>query len=34
VLYTEFNGAPKNYDGFGRSASDNNTLFLFAWLIF
>jgi hypothetical protein len=30
--YQQFNGGNKNYDGFGRSASDNNTLFVFAWL--
>ncbi|GBG14650.1 probable potassium transport system protein kup [Novimethylophilus kurashikiensis] len=29
--YTKFNGAKNNYDGFGRNASDNNTLFAFAW---
>jgi hypothetical protein len=34
TIYTEFNGAARNYDGFGRNAADNNTLFLFAWLIF
>jgi hypothetical protein len=34
TLYTQFNGAAKNYDGFGRNASDNNTLYLFAWLTF
>jgi hypothetical protein len=34
VVYTKFNGGTKNYDGFGRDASDNNTLFLFAWLAF
>ncbi len=34
TIYTEFNGADHNYDGFGRSASDNNTLYLFAWTIF
>ncbi len=32
--YTKFNGAKLNYDGSGRNASDNNTLFLFAWLAF
>lgn len=32
--YTEFNGAHSNYDGFGRNASDNNTLWLFAWTAF
>ena len=30
--YHRFNGGRSNYDGFGRSASANNTLFLFAWL--
>ncbi len=34
TLYTQFNGGTTNYDGFGRDASDNNTLYLFAWLIF
>jgi hypothetical protein len=29
--YDKFNGGDRNYDGFGRSASDNNTLFLYAW---
>jgi hypothetical protein len=29
--YSRFNGADNNYDGFGRSASDNNTLFGFFW---
>jgi len=32
--YTKFNGAKNNYDGLGRNASDNNTLFAFAWLAF
>ena len=31
--YQRFNGGGANYDGFGRSASDNNTLFAFIWLI-
>jgi hypothetical protein len=30
--YQRFNGAGANYDGFGRSASDNDTLFGFFWL--
>lgn len=30
--YLRFNGASSNYNGAGRSASDNNALFLFAWL--
>ncbi len=29
--YTRFNGTGTNYDGFGRAASDNNTLFGFLW---
>jgi hypothetical protein len=32
--YMKFNGASSNYDGAGRSASDNNTLGLFAWFMF
>jgi len=32
TLYTKFDGADKNYDGTGRSASDNNTLRIFTWL--
>ena len=31
--YTKFNGGNSNYDGFGRSASDNNTLFAYLWII-
>jgi hypothetical protein len=34
VIYSQFNGAAHNYDGFGRSASDNNTLYLLTWLAF
>ena len=34
TLYTKFNGASVNYDGYGRGAADNNTLFLYAWTIF
>ena len=34
VAYLNFNGARTNYDGFGRTASDNNTLFAYAWLAF
>lgn len=34
IAYTKFNGARSNYDGFGRSASANNTLFLNAWVAF
>jgi hypothetical protein len=32
--YNLFNGAKTNYDGFGRNASDNNTLFVYAWAAF
>jgi hypothetical protein len=31
TIYDKFNGAAHDYDGFGRNASDNNTLFLFLW---
>jgi len=34
TAYARFNGGTANYDGFGRSASGNNSLFLFAWLAF
>jgi len=29
--YDKFNGASRNYDGAGRNASDNNTLFFYVW---
>jgi hypothetical protein len=32
--YTRFNGAATNYDGAGREASDNNTVYLLARFIF
>ena len=32
--YLEFNGGTTNYDGFGRNASDNDTLLLFTWWAF
>ncbi|MCW3474562.1 hypothetical protein [Limobrevibacterium gyesilva] len=34
IVYTQFNGAGNNYDGFGRNAAGNNTLYAFAWLAF
>lgn len=34
TAYSKFNGASNNYDGFGRNAKDNNTLFLYAWFAF
>ena len=33
TAYTKFNGAGANYSGSGRSASDNNTLYVYAWLL-
>ena len=33
IIYDRFNGAHSNYDGFGRNASDNNTLYLSVWLL-
>lgn len=32
--YTKFNGGKNNYDGLGRDAKDNNTLFAFIWAAF
>src|SRR5438552_387639 len=32
--YRTFNGASTNYDGFGRNARDNDTLYLVGWLMF
>lgn len=29
--YSKFNGATSNYDGLGRDAKDNNTLFFYVW---
>jgi hypothetical protein len=34
TLYSKFNGSSSNYDGTGRNASDNNTLYIFAWIAF
>lgn len=34
VIYDRFNGSRSNYDGTGRNASDNNTLYLQAWIAF
>ncbi len=34
TFYGKYNGSSKNYDGTGRSASDNNTLFLYVWTAF
>ena len=32
TIYDKFNGATHDYDGFGRSAHDNNMLFAFLWM--
>ncbi len=34
ILYSKFDGAKTNYDGAGRNAADNNTLYLMTWLVF
>ncbi len=34
VLYDKFNGGRSNYDGSGRDASDNNTIYAALWLMF
>ena len=33
TAYTRFNGANTNYDGFGRDARDNNSVFLLVWFL-
>jgi hypothetical protein len=34
TVYTKVNGSRSSYDGFGRDASDNNTLYFLLWLMF
>jgi len=34
TLFNKLDGSSSNYDGSGRSASDNNTLYMFAWFLF
>ena len=34
IWYEKFNGASRGYNGSGRNASDNNTLYLFFWVAF
>jgi hypothetical protein len=34
VIYDRFNGSRRNFDGAGRNARDNNTLYLEAWFAF
>ena len=31
TMFNKFNGGSNNYDGFGRNARDNNTVFLYVW---
>jgi hypothetical protein len=31
TLYNKYNGASTNYDGFGRNARDDNSLFIYLW---
>jgi hypothetical protein len=34
IAYSKFNGSRDNYDGYGRRASDNNTVYLVLSTIF
>ena len=34
TAYMQFNGAGNNYDGFGRAARDNNSVYLLSWFLF
>jgi hypothetical protein len=34
TVYNKFNGGGSNYDGLGRNASDNNTLYLLLWFAY
>jgi hypothetical protein len=34
TAYANFNGGKTDYDGFGRTASGDNTIFAFAWVAF
>ena len=34
VGYSKFNGAGTNYDGAGRNASDNNSIYVYSWIAF
>ena len=33
TAYTQFSGSSNNYDGFGRNAKDNNSLYLLVWFL-
>ena len=34
AMYNKYNGASHNYNGFGRNAGDNNSLFVYAWFAY
>jgi len=34
TFYDKFNGSASNFDGLGRNARDNNTVFLYSWIMF
>lgn len=34
TAYNKFNGASRNYDGSGRNAADNNTIYAYLWIAF
>lgn len=34
TAYSKFNGAKTDYDGFGRNAGDNNTVYFYTWFLF
>jgi hypothetical protein len=34
TIYDKYNGAAQNYNGFGRNARDNNSLFVYAWVAY
>lgn len=34
IRWARFNGANGNYDGAGRAAGDNDTLYIYSWLVF
>ena len=34
IAYNKFNGSGENYDGAGRNASDNNSVYALAWMAF
>ena len=34
TAFSKFNGGKANYDGFGRNAKDNNTVFFYVWLAY